>query len=393
MTTTTQPGSPSAGAGHVAKLLAVALGIGLFAFIGVRVRETLADRKTLAATLAESVKNGQKRADVAVVHATPKAWRPMIPVTGSLAAVQDADIGFKTGGRLVAVRAKVGDRVRAGQLLASLDVAEAQAQAAATAAAVRAAEVGYDMARDAEKRTQALFDTRSVSDAEALAAKNRSALALAQLEGARAQAQLAATGVANGTLTAPFAGLVTRAPSGVGKIVGPGEAMFHLEDTSVLKLSATLSEVDARLVEVGDEVHVEGEEGETDKGERAVVAVGKVTAVLGSLDAQTRRVPMLAEAPNAGPRPLLAGAFVRATVVSGRDAQVLVLPPGTLRPGSQDEVVVLTKAGTAHLARVVFTLGPDGSLLVKSGVTAADAVVASPSPEVRDGDPLGAAAP
>jgi RND family efflux transporter MFP subunit len=374
-------GTGKARRGGFGIMTALALGVGLFAFIGLRVKETLGDRVALAATLAEQTKAGPRRAATIVAHGTPRAWHPRIPVTGTLAPVQDADIGFKTTGRLSSVRVKVGDQVKAGQQLAALDVSEASAQAAATSAGVRAAQVSYDMAKDAEKRTAALFEQHAVSDAEHLAALNRSALTLAQLEQARAQARLASVGVGNGSLAAPFSGLITRAPSGVGKIVGMGEPLFHLEDTSVLKLSATLTESDARLVEVGAAIEIE------DASSR-----GQVTAVLGSLDPQTRRVPMIAEIPNTGSPPLLAGAFVRATVVSNREAQVLSLPAGSLRAGSQDEVVVLS-AGKAHLVRISFTAAEDGSLLVRSGITAADAVVQSPSPEVHEGDDLGPANP
>lgn len=385
MTTTTghdggHASAASSGAGRAIQIGAVALGLGLFAFIGVRVRETLADRKALAATMAQKTQEAQKRAHVAVVHAKAKTWRPAIPVTGTLAPVQEADVGFKVSGRLVTVAAKVGDHVKAGQLLAALDVSEARAQSAATGAAVRAAQVNWEMMKDAEKRTLALFEQKAVSDAENLAAQNRAALALAQLEQARAQAQLASVGVGNGSLPAPFAGLVSRAPDGVGKIVSPGEAMFHVQDTSVLKLSATLTEADARLVQLGDAVALDGEG-----------AAGKVTAVLGALDPQTRRVPMVAEIPNTATPPMLAGAFVRATITSGREVPVLELPSTALRPGSQDEVAVLVN-GRAKLTKIAFTTGPDGALLIRSGITAADAIVAAPSPEVKDGDELGPAA-
>ncbi len=216
-------------------------------------------------------------------------------MTGTLSPIQDAEVGFKMGGRLVAVRAKVGDRVKAGQALASLDVAEAAAQSATAAAGVRAAEVALEMAKDGERRLVALFDGGAISDSDHTGAKNRTALAAAQLEQARAQARLAAVGVGNGGLSAPFSGLITRTPNGIGKIVGPGEPLFHVEDTSVLKLAATLSETDARLIENGDAIVIDGSP-----------AAGKVVAVLGSLDAQTRRVPLLAEIPNDSATPLLA---------------------------------------------------------------------------------------
>jgi RND family efflux transporter MFP subunit len=382
---------PRSGRRSIAGITALALGVGLFALIGVRVKETMADRKAQATALAEQVKAAPARAGAAVVHGKARQWRPSIPVTGTLSPVQDAEIGFKMGGRLVSVKVKVGDRVRAGQQLAALDVSEASAQAAATAAGVRAAQVGYDMAKDSEKRTLALFQQNAVSDAENLAAQNRAALALAQLEQARAQAQLASVGVGNGSLAAPFSGLVTRTPNGVGKIVGPGETLFHVEDTSVLKLTATLSEADARLVEVGALVSLSetsaGAEGAAPAKGTTTDLTGKVTAVLSSLDANTRRVPVHAEIPNNGATPLLAGAFVRATITSSKEVPVLELPPTALRPGSQDEVVVVA-GGKAHLRRVVFTPGEGGTLLVRSGLDAADAVLQTPSSEVREGDDL-----
>ena len=169
-----------------AAVAALAMGVGLFALIGLRVKETMTDRKTQAAALAERVQAAPGRAGAAIVHGVARSWRPTIPVTGTLAPAQDAEIGFKTGGRLSSVRVKVGDRVRTGQPLASLDVSEASAQAAASGAGVRAAQVSYEMAKDAEKRTLALFEQHAVSDAESLGAQNRSALTLAQLEQARA---------------------------------------------------------------------------------------------------------------------------------------------------------------------------------------------------------------
>ena len=367
--------------GRAAKITAVALGVGLFAFIGVRVKETLADRQTMAASMtATQTKEGPKHTAAALVLPKAMSWRPSIPVTGTLSPIQDAEVGFKMGGRLVAVRAKVGDRVKAGQALASLDVAEAAAQSATAAAGVRAAEVALEMAKDGERRLVALFDGGAISDSDHTGAKNRTALAAAQLEQARAQARLAAVGVGNGGLSAPFSGLITRTPNGIGKIVGPGEPLFHVEDTSVLKLAATLSETDARLIENGDAIVIEGSP-----------AAGKVVAVLGSLDAQTRRVPLLAEIPNDGATPLLAGSFVRATITAGREVQALSLPASVIRPGSQDEVVV-AQGGKAHLARVVFTSAADGSLVVRSGVAVTDMLVEKPSSEIHEGDDLGAAA-
>jgi multidrug efflux pump subunit AcrA (membrane-fusion protein) len=174
---------------------------------------------------------------------------------------------------------------------------------------------------------------------------------------------------------------VTRVPAGIGRIVNPGEALFHIEDTTVLKLNATVSEADAPLVATKATIVLEG----------ATPAKGTVTAVLRSLDPQTRRVPVIAEIPIDASTPLLSGSFVRANIQGTQEIPVLKLPASALRPGSQDEVVV-SRAGKAHLIRVTFTAGEGGALLVRDGLAPTDDVVVSPSSEVHEGDNLGGAA-
>lgn len=365
--------------GGVAGVLAVAAVIGLGALIGVRVKETMADRAAVAQTQQTDSKARQQQASVLVVTPTAATWRPVVLATGTLAPYQEADLGFKVGGRLAKVHVDVGAMVKVGQILAYVEASEASAQSAAASAGVKAAEIGLEMAQDQKRRIDKLFESNSVSEIEKSTTDQKVKMAEAQLAQARAQSRLAGTQVANATLAAPFAGLVTRVPAGIGAIVGPGLPLFHIEDTTVLKLNATLSEGDARLVSVGDEIIVDGRK-------------GKVTAVLPSLDAMTRRVPMVAEIPNQGDHPLLARAFVRATIATPREVPVLRLPATARKPGSQDEIV-LVENGATKIKRVVLDTAPDGALFVREGLAPTDVVIASPSGEMIDGQPVVIAAP
>lgn len=301
----------------------------------------------------------------------PERWAPVLQVTGTLVPAEEADLAFKAGGRLATVHVQVGDVVKKGAKLATVDAAEAEAQAAAANAGVRSAEVALAMSVDAEHRAQALWKTGSVPEIEKTTAEQRAAMSRAQLEQARAQARLASTAVGNAVLTAPFDGVVTRVPTGTGKIVAPGEPLFHLENLSLLKLNGTLGEAEAKLVKVGAELDVNG-------------AVGKITAVLSSLDAQTRRVPLFAEVPNPGT--LLARSFVRATVKSKDPIDVLRVPANVLVPGSQDQVAVVG-GGALHLRTISFFATPTG-LLVQSGLAAGDVVVVAPGADVKEGTPF-----
>jgi RND family efflux transporter MFP subunit len=375
--------APPAKKRRVGALIAVAAVVGLAAFTGVRVKETLAERAAMAQAAAGATAPAAPAP--AVVRGKPAAFRPVVPVTGTLTPIQEADLGFKIGGRLASVSVDEGDVVRAGQMLASLDCAEARAQAAAATAGVRAAEAGLRLADDAATRTKALFASSTVSEAERVGAELRLAAASADVERARAGARLAAVAVESCGLAAPFGGVVTRAPAGVGKIVAPGEPLFHVQDVSTLELRATVSEVDRALVELGADLDVapDAVAGGGPEGKSGAAARGRVTAVLPSLDRQTRRLPIVAAIPNPGTT-LLAGAFVRAQIHARQDAQVLELPGAALRPGSQDEIVVVSQGKLVRRA-VTFTRSEAGALLVRDGLSPNEDVLASPSADVRDG--------
>lgn len=362
------------GRGRVAAVLAAASVIGLGALISVRVKETMSDRAAVVEAQQADTLVRQQQASVAVLTPVPATWRPVVHATGSLAPSQEADLGFKVGGRLAKVNVEVGAVVKAGQVLASVEASEASAQAAAASAGVKAAEIGLEMAMDGKRRIDKLFESNTISELEKTTTDQKVKMAEAQLAQAKAQARLAGTQISNATLVAPFAGLVTRVPAGIGAIVGPGVPLFHVEDIRVLKLNATLTEGDARLVQVGDEIDIDGHK-------------GKVTAVLPSLDAMTRRVPMVAEIPNEGDRPLLARAFVRATIATPREVPVLRLPATARRPGSQDEIVLVVN-GAAKITRVVLDTAPDGALFVREGLSPTDAVIAAPSGEMTEGQPV-----
>jgi multidrug efflux pump subunit AcrA (membrane-fusion protein) len=165
----------------------------------------------------------------------------------------------------------------------------------------------------------------------------------------------------------------------------PGAPQFHLEDLSTLKLIGTVGEQDAALVKVGAPVELRGAPSPSE----ARPARGKVVAVVPSLDPATRRVPVEAQFANDGANgaetPLLAGSLVRATIKAARPIDVLSLPHGVIRPGSQDEVMVV-KGDRLAVRRIDFVIDRDGSLLVRRGLEATDDVVAAPWAEAKDGD-------
>ena len=348
-------------------------------WFGMRVKTAMATQQALAAERAEVARAADKPSGPVAKQAVtgvPGSWQPEVQLEGTLEAVRESDLSFDAPGRLAAIKVRLGEHVSQGEVLATLDAQQAQAQVQAAEAQVRAAEAQLALADDNAGRTEKLLQTGVASQASGVQSSQQRSLATAQLDGARAQLALARVSLQHHALTAPFSGSVTRVPAGPGAIVNPGQPLFHLADTGLLRLSGTVSEADAPLVKPGAPVEIRLD-GRTVRGE--------VVAVLGAVDAATRRVPVEAQVKNDTQPPLLAGAFVRATVAGLKAVPVLTLPGATLRPGSQNEVMVV-RDGRLHARRISFQRAADGALVVRAGLDAGEQVLLSPSPEAQDGD-------
>ena len=363
--------------GVIAGLVTV---IGLGGWTAARVRSAQSGQAAVEVKRTEEAKRSAAQVGapqaVRVVQGKADSWQPLVQFEGTLVATQSAELGFKQGGRIGLVRAKVGDVVKAGALLASLDSNEAGAQLRAASAQVRAAQAQLELATDAERRTLQMVNSGSLPEAQGVQTTQQKALASAQLDAANAQVGLVKVSLGNHTLTAPFAGTITRAPDAIGAVVAPGSVLFALSDLRTLKLKGTVSEQDANLLSVGTAVEVEAEHG---------VVKGKITALIGVVDAATRRVPVEAALDNSGNTALRAGSFVRARGLGGQSISVLRLPHEVLRHGSQDEVFAVD-GDTLKLRHIIFSVDKDGSLLVRSGLNAADRLVVSPKAEAKEGD-------
>lgn len=343
-------------------------------------KELAAERDAVAKAAAAEPAASSTAAKRALATVLPKAetWQPEVQFEGTLQPVREADLGFKVPGKLAQIRVRLGDHVSAGQTLATLDSTEAEAQVEAARAQVRAAEAQLALADDSAKRTSTLVGSGAASQQTGVQTGQQRSLAAAQLDSARAQLALAEAARKNQVLQAPFSGSVTRVPSGAGAIVNPGTVLFHVQDTSTVKLSGAIGEADAPLVKPGAtlEVRLDGR-----------TVQGRIVAVLTSVDPATRRVPIEAEIENDAQQPLLGGSFVRAAVSGLKPVQVLRLPGSALRPGSQNELFVVA-GGQQHLRHVLFARAADGALLVRAGLEPTERVVAAPTAEAGDGDPF-----
>lgn len=171
-----------------------------------------------------------------------------IPVSGQFTTDDEVLLSFKTGGVIQRIMVKEGDAIRQGQVVASLNPTEIDAQ-------VQQAQLGYEKAQRDHQRANNLYKD-SVSTLEQLQnAKTALDVAEQQLRTARFNRNYS-------VITAPRNGYVLRKLASEGQVVSPGTpvvqtngaqsgnwmlrvnvsnkewAAIHLQDTAVIEIES-----------------------------------------------------------------------------------------------------------------------------------------------------------
>lgn len=290
-----------------------------------------------------------------------------VVVTGSIRARNAVVVHPELAGRIESVGARLGDRVRAGQVLATLEHDEIAWQAKAAHAAVDLAKANLAGARLEHARTKALHEGGAAAAAQLDAASVRLALAEAQLAQAEAAAGLADEHVRNARIESPISGVVARRSVEVGAQVGPQAEAFSVEDVSALKLESAVDAAEwSRLLPGADaEVTVDARPGEKFRG--------KVSARAPSLDPATRRATIEIEIEN-GSGKLLPGMFARAAVAAGRAESAVILPREALVEAEGGAVVWRLAGGKAEAVRPRLGASDGRRIAVVAGLEEGDVV-------------------
>ncbi len=240
------------------------------------------------------------------LRAAPVSAKEGVYFSGELRPASEAELSFKAGGRLARILVSPGDWVKEGQALLQLEDREAQAQLKQARAAVEAAKAQASMADDAESRVKALGEKSALSEQQKLTVGDQARLAKAGQWQTEAMLELAELNLQNHTLRAPFAGRVTRVPSGIGTMVAPGFPLMGIVDTSRWKVNATAALEDGGRLKIGDAVEFG----------TAALRDGKVQHISPTLQERSRRVQFELSAAPADQTVLFGGQIVTGIVKS-----------------------------------------------------------------------------
>jgi cobalt-zinc-cadmium efflux system membrane fusion protein len=266
-----------------------------------------------------------ERAGIKVEEIKLQALGETVVVTATIRPDQDnlARVAPRIEGRIASAGTKLGDRVRAGQALATLDsvvVGEAHAAWAQAQSELRIAEADFKRAEqlNAEEIIPRKDFVRAQSDRDKADAAVRAAADRVRLLGGSLHASGA--GASAFVVTAPFAGTVIEKKATLGDLASPSEAMFTIADLSHVWIQADLPEAALAKVRVGANATV------AVTAYPGVIFDGKVTYIGASLDKDTRTVPVRIDVGNAEGR-LKPEMFATATIeTAGDKREVISLP-------------------------------------------------------------------
>jgi membrane fusion protein, multidrug efflux system len=356
--------------------------------------------------------------DVTVGAVTMAEMEEAAEVTGTVKSRTVTTLSSKIVGRILALHAREGSEVQAGQLLIELDdqdivaqvrraeagLAEAEAglaevdrSIAAAAAGTAAAEAQRDLAVSTLARYQRLLDRKSVAPQEydqvtaqqkAAAAGVERAIAegqvvqskrqqvLARIESARAE--IASVQVMRGyaRITAPFAGIVTVKHTDVGGLAAPGAPLLTLEDQRRYWLEATVPESQVNGLKRGQSLRVTIETA-------GVSGAAQVSEIFPAADPATRTITVRLDLP-ASAR-LRSGLFGRVWIPAGRRQAIQVAREAVVERGQLQGVYVVGQDGIARFRLIRTGALRQGGLEILSGLSTGEQVVLRGAERVTDG--------
>jgi len=328
---------------------------------------------------------------------------------------QEIEVHAKVAGYVKHIGVDVGDRVRAGQLLAVLEVPELQDDLQQEQAAVRHAQEEVNRANADLERAESVHEVAHlnatrlsgvlkarpnlvaqqdiddaigrdrVSEAQVATAKAAIAAAQQQLEVAKATENKTRTLVAYTQITAPFDGVITHRYADTGAMIQAGTSsqtqsmpLVRLSQNDRLRLVIPVPASAVPRVRVGERVAV------TVQALHKTV-LGTVARFADRLDPETRTMHVEVDVQNPQLE-LVPGMYADATLVLDEAKNVLVAPIQAIdRVETQSRAMVVGEDGRIAARSLTVGLETDDRVEVKQGLNDGDAVVIGSRAQLKPG--------
>jgi RND family efflux transporter MFP subunit len=331
-----------------------------------------------------------------------------LTVAGQFQPYQEVELHAKVSGYIRRINVDIGDHVHSGEVIATLEVPELNAQVAASLAAIRhnqaeieraknqveLADANYAAVHSAYSRLAAVakqrpgliaeqeLDDSLAKDLDAQAKVNVAKSALTatkeQLDVSRAESARMAAMQAYSVVTAPFDGVVTMRYADVGSLIQAGTSsssqsipVVKIAQNDLLRLRMPVPEQDVPDIQAGGEVQVKVQA--TGK-----VFTGKIVRFTRELDPSTRTMLVEIDVPNSD-QALSTGMFAETKIILQQQNDVLIVPESAVLHDEQQRTYVLLVNANNRVEKAAVTIGIRGADrdVILSGLTDKQSVIVS----------------
>jgi len=285
-----------------------------------------------------------------------------ITFSAELRPYEEADLHAKVAGYLKTINVDIGDQVKAGQTLATLDVPELRDDLARDDAALHDATLDFDRLKEVVRQRPGLLAQQDIDRAQAT------------FEMAKANRERAATMLSYATITAPFTGIITRRYVDPGALIQAGTnsnsqsmPVVHIAENTVLRLIFPAPEAVVPQIKVGTPVEVAIEATGTK-------FLGKIARMAGKLDTSTRTMDTEVDIDNRDLR-MTPGMYTSARVILEKKTGALELPIQAISTDQKPTVWRVNDKGEIEEIPVVLGMKTDARVEIISGLNGGDEVV------------------
>jgi len=320
-----------------------------------------------------------------------------VPVIGRLIASKAGVVASRAAGPIAEMKARVGDRVEKGDIIAVLvkDVIHwkhqlSKAEAERAEAALKTAEAVRDLRAQELKRLNRLKESAAFSQAR-LEDKNqelvRAISAVAETKAGLAQVyanlKLAEINLYNVDIRAPYAGVISKRHTDVGAYVAIGSPVINMIDDKHLEIEASVPSSRIDGMTPGTVISFRLESGHS---QLQADLPATVRAVVPEEDAQTR-TQMTRFIPNFNlvKNPLAANQSVILKIPAGGTRDVVSVHKDAVLNRKGNNIVYIVEDGVANIRPVTLGEAVGTRFVVLGGLAVGDLVVVRGNERLRPG--------
>lgn len=309
---------------------------------------------------------------VPVVALGARAVNTGYEIDGVVEAVRQATVSAQATGRVATLQVKVGDKVRAGQVLATIDDRDTQTGVARSQAQVAQSEAELANAQANVQRTRDLRKQGFVSQAALDVAESQFKAAQAARAGAGAGAQQARLAQSFTQITAPFDGYVLETLAQAGDLAVPGKPVATVYAPQPLRVVVQVPASMAQTARTAKSIELQVSGSGDATQWVAPTSQQGVTAA----DPVSQTLTWKMDVPAGVAAQMMPGQQTRVRFVGGAAQRMVVPQTAVLRRGELTGVYVATDKGFV-LKAVRLGAAHGDSVEVVAGLKAGDAVAAN----------------